>query len=647
VPLLGQRSPLLVAAGLSFLVGCGVLPQSGDHWYEQLEADSPCYRVNLLDGLDESSTSEVDDLFDCLNYHEHLLALQASKDALNVNSRDGVPGAIEFARTVNAVELDLSALTDTSLGMLDNPDIPADALLDMVLELLYGSPATTVRGSDFGLSSPVQLEAGVVVPLQDLIPEMAGKLLDEDLSSLHWISDIVAHEKTRDWALFANAVIEAELTTDWLWHLGDLIAASKNGANDRWQQASGDSIRDLVDATFEGSEPLIDAIQPEVTGILSDSTARRQLPAVLQQLHDEGHLQQLPMELSWMVSVNVQGESLSSGELSALASFIRLLATTNEPMSCSLDLWITSLEVDLGNVAIAFLELLADANPDVAQTSFGLLGGLLGWEFSEWALDEIAASGVCPTLTPQVMDDLQAVDVLYEPEAYSVLSSFIELMAWLKYAKTNQLYNFADLVTDLHESEAVPPAEELIRDVGTQPLMADVTDFLPTLINPAASQIDTDIQFDDLVDVLVGTLDPVDGWKNAEALLKTGLQSDDTWELLNRSALLLADSEASLQEALELIPSLIALDPDLEILDGMSEHLQNDAVLRPALRLAEIPAISERLMSSTSSEAGNEAPRAFAGRLLVDGTMDELLRILDTLLAQASELADNIAEETQ
>ena len=645
---LGQRSPFLVAAGLTVFVGCTLLPTSGDHWYETLEPDSPCYRVNLLNGLDEASTAEVDDLFDCLNHHQHLVSLQATKDSLNIGSRTSDPGAIELARAVNAIELDLGALVETSLGLLDDRDIPADTLLDISLELLYGSPATEVRNSNFGLDSPTQLELGLVMPLEDLVPATAATLLDEDLISVTWAAELLELEETRNWLLFGNEVIEAGLTEDWLWHTGKLVAASQNGANDRWPKASGDSIRDLVDAILAGPDPLLVEIEPEVNGILSDATARRQLPSVLQSLHDQGHLQQLPMELSWMVSVDVHGESLSSTETSALASFIRLLANTNEPMACSLDLWITSLEVDLGNVAITVLEILADANPDVAQTSFGLLGDLLGWGFSEWALDEIAASGVCPTLTPQVMEDLQVIDVLYEPEAYSVLSTFIELMNWLKYAKTNQLYNFADLATDLHEADGVPPAEELIRDAGTQPLMGDLIEFLPVLIDPAEAGIGTPtVEFDDLVDLILGAVDPSDGWVQAENLVTTLRESEASWDLVHRSGALLEHDEAALGELLEVIPSLVALDPELAFLDSVSAQLRNEDLIRPALRLAEIPNLTERLLSSTSSEDGHEAPRTFMARLIVDGTVDELLRIMDHLLDQAQLIVEDTTEETQ
>jgi hypothetical protein len=649
---LHQRSPILVAACFSFFVGCSLLPQSGDHWYDQLEPDSPCYQVNLLNGLDETSTTEVDDLFDCLNYHQHLVALQATKDALSIGSRSSDPGAIEFARAVNAVELDLVDLVETSLSLLDDPDIPTDTLLDISLELLYGSPASEVRGANFGLDSPTQLERGLVMPLEELVPTTATTLLDENLISVKWAADILESEETRNWLLFGNKVIEAGLTQDWLWHLGELVEASQNSANDRWSNASGDSIRDLVDALFEGTNPLIDKIEPEVSGILSDSTARRQLPVVLQGLHDDGHLQQLPMELSWMVSVDVHGGALSSSETSALASFIRLLAATNEPMNCSVDWFgIPIFQVNLGNVAVGFLEIIADANPDVAQTSFGLLGDLLAWEILDFGtadvLDYIATSGLCPTLTPQVMEDLQAVDVLYQPEAYNVLSSFIEMMSWLKYAKTNQLYNFADMMTDLNDFDGIAPGEELIRDVGTQPLMSDIIDFLPVLIDPAGSDIeDSSVEFDDLVGLMLAAIDPSDGWQQADDLIHALRKSAATWDLLHRSAALLVDDDAIFRDLTDLVPSLVALDPELRLLESLSAQLRNEDLIRPALRLAEIPDLAGRLLSSTASADGQEAPRAFIARLIVDGTVDELLRIMERLLDQTKILVETITEET-
>ena len=51
---------LLVLAGCEF-------HDAGDDWHDQLVPDSPCYRVDLLDGLSEANTDELHDLYDCLD----------------------------------------------------------------------------------------------------------------------------------------------------------------------------------------------------------------------------------------------------------------------------------------------------------------------------------------------------------------------------------------------------------------------------------------------------------------------------------------------------------------------------------------------------------------------------------------------------
>lgn len=60
-----RRSLLLL--GLLLLVqgtGCFFLPFDPD---EEMVYGSPCLNVNLLDGLDETDSAEIENLFDCLN----------------------------------------------------------------------------------------------------------------------------------------------------------------------------------------------------------------------------------------------------------------------------------------------------------------------------------------------------------------------------------------------------------------------------------------------------------------------------------------------------------------------------------------------------------------------------------------------------
>ena len=344
----------------------------------------------------------------------------------------------------------------------------------------------------------------------------------------------------------------------------------------------------------------------------------------------------------------MEGEPLQLGEDSALTAFVRLLAATNQPMNCSLDLWVTSLDVELGNLAIAFLELLAGADPDVAQTSFGLLGEVLGWGFSQWALEEIADSGVCPALTPQVLEDMRAVDVLYEPEAYHLLASFIALMEWLEDGNDNLLYPFAEAATEAHQAEAIPPVEELVRDVATQPLVGDLIEFLPVLINPKSHNMNaTSIAFDDLVALALAMLEPANALRDIEPALQRTLALDATWTMVHGTAVLLAHEDAAMHSSLDVASELLALDPELEMLEELATQLDNSRLIQPVLRLLEIEDLSQSLLRSTSSSDGRQAPRAFVAGLIVDGTVQEFLNIMDWLLLQAEDITQSSEKDTQ
>jgi hypothetical protein len=91
---------------------------------------------------------------------------------------------------------------------------------------------------------------------------------------------------------------------------------------------------------------------------------------------------------------------------------------------------------------------------------------------------------------------------------------------------------------------------------------------------------------------------------------------------------------------------LISFDPELASLESIALQLENDDLVLPLFRLIEIPDISESLMRSTSSEDGKQAPRAFIGGLIIDGTVKELLNILDWLLDQTQKLTADLTEDT-
>jgi len=83
--------------------------------------------VNLLDGLDASSTDELRDTYDCLNQSGNLAPLQVAVDALEDTSRTGIAGGREAAAWVNALmseSVDLLSLAGTLANWLSSGEAP-------------------------------------------------------------------------------------------------------------------------------------------------------------------------------------------------------------------------------------------------------------------------------------------------------------------------------------------------------------------------------------------------------------------------------------------------------------------------------------------------------------------------------------------
>ena len=89
---------------------------------------------------------------------------------------------------------------------------------------------------------------------------------------------------------------------------------SKNADNDVWADASGNSIRNLIDilAIGESSGPM-DELRPIISALLSDDVVQRNTKQVLVQATAAGHMVHLPAQLQYLADVNASGIPLSSG----------------------------------------------------------------------------------------------------------------------------------------------------------------------------------------------------------------------------------------------------------------------------------------------------------------------------------------------
>lgn len=640
------RLPFLLAIPLA-LASCGAPADLGSSWRDQLVADSPCYRVNLVDGLSEESTTEVHDLFGCLDHHGHLAPLRPVDAALEQIGRGGRPIGIELASWVNRMPeagVDPFRFAGVARDLLRAEDRPIEPMLDVAVELIYARPAAEIRAPGFDLNDPSALEAGALAPLSPVVPAVAGALLDDGLHHLTWLGERLEGPEAERWLRTFEAYTRnthpsvREAVHPLLRDGGEAILATRSPGNDRWSGASGDSLRDLVDAAVLGPNPPIDALSPHLDAMLGDARFRADLERALRVRQRDGHLQPVPAQIAWLARVDVDGRPVAGNEPSALASFIRLLARTNRPMRCEIDLWLGTLEVDLGNLAVTILETVADWSPDDVRTGAGLLGQVLGGGLSQTILDSIADSGACTAIDRDVVHDLRAIDRLYDDEAYDLLVVFLDLLKALKYAERNRIPVTADAATLLHQRGLVGPTEELFVDIGDEPLVTDVIRLIPLVDRPADFGVSvpggpvTLADFLGQVHWLVRPESGRTGWQRLAPVLTPILEEDGTWEALGNAATVLADPDSEASRAHLLLPDLLATDPELTVLHEIARLLGREDLSRPLLTALAEPAVSRPLLDPTPHGSEPEVPLAWGARLLVAGSAEDLLALIDLIL---------------
>lgn len=628
----------------SALTACS--PAPAPSWRDQLVADSPCYRVDLLDGLDEADAAEVHDLFACLDHGGQFDAFVPVDQGLDATGRSGGPVALDVARAVNALPaagVDVFGLAGTALELLRAEDRPIDDVFDVVLELSYGLPAARVRDGDVAPDDADALAAGVLVPLGGVIPEMAEAVLDDELRATTYASEVLAGAEAKRWVRSFGALAGSQdarvagpvgrLLPD----LGDAIVDARSPANDRWIPASGDSLADFGRSWLGRGGVLSDADVIDAAGAIAlDPLVRARLESDIPAWHADGNLAGAPASVVWLASVDVDGNALGKGDVSALHALVRLLHDTNRPMDCSVDLWLTTLDFNLGNLAVSILNLLAGSNPDVVQTGVGLLGGLLG--ISEGLMYDVANTGVCPAFTPRVVENLGVLDRLYDDRSYDVLVVFLDALDALKAGQQDRIPDLADLATALEDEDAVPPLEELLRDVGDGAAVADIVALVPVLDAPASYGLtagdEAAVDLHDLFGLVVWVFDEEDGrtgLQRLSPLLSPAMEAPGTWDAAASLGGVMGAPGSTLGRALTIVPPLLAVDPELGTLDDLAALLGDEAVARPLLSVMERPEVVGPLLAAEPA-VEDEVPVGFIGRLVTDGTLDEALATIDVLV---------------
>ena len=125
-------------------------------------------------------------------------------------------------------------------------------------------------------------------------------------------------------------------------------------------------------------------------------------------------------------------------------------------------------------------------------------------------------------------------------------------------------------------------------------------------------------------------------------ILKPLLSEDGTWTTLNRAAGLMRYEDSATAGLLALIPPLLQLDPDLALMDQLGPLLGQRSVAAPLLRALEAPGVVDGLLTDTPEDGQTQAPTAFLGALIADGTFDDLLALVDLLLEDLGGVIDEV-----
>lgn len=608
-------------------------------WPDQLEAGGPCWNVDLADGLTPGTTAELQHLAACLDKGGLIAPVRPVIDALDAAGPDGVPvgvGLVSWLNSRLAEGLDVSAaLTGLADRTSDHADTTS-AAARVLVELLYGESYRRIDPAQ--LADPTRLDSGLVVPALPLIEALAYDATTDGGLRATALADLIAHPSVDDILCTTLAIGSSQdaqlqaIVRDFPAHLGQAIDASRSPDNDRMVPASPDSIRQVVSVLQADDHEAWQALQDELGPLLRADGLGRRMDTAVAQLVDEGRLDQLAPQLRYLATVDRAARPVPPGAGAtdtALTSLLRLLSRANEPATCTVDLGLTELDIDLGNLAVAILEQVARLDPDTVTSGADILSTVLGFGLTDSLLRTIADSGACPAFDAELVDDLAALDRLSDREAEDLLHGTVAILGALQGDGDNsQIPALVDTLDAAHTHGLTEPLGELIIDLGPTPLVRSLVGALGSLADPAAlsdhtcPQGGTPLRFVDAWDLADDLLAPR---TEAAALARLGptlsdvAAHDATWAVLEEAAPLLTASDAELNA----LPDWILDGLAAGSLPDLAPTLRDPAQWRPLTAVAATPAVHDALRSTDAPRGG---PLPFGAALVMDGTLDSLLR---------------------
>jgi hypothetical protein len=623
------------ACGLSLLAllclgsGCFFLPFDP---VDEMRAGSPCLDVNLLDGLDETSSAEIQNLYDCLNQNGAFDAIEpVIAEVVDGSDRDIQPLAMHVAVVFNAVPSRIP-LWET-LGAVQQLLLEENAFLmqalQLVAEFVYGAPWHEVEQLEQAgeLQNAAILAEGPIAHLVPVLRVWAEVILDADdvEDSGEILDHLLSMPELRDTLVTLRELLRDNdnhhLFDDFSENWGEFFLQAHDDTTGR------NTLVDALDALVspvpqEPGQPIvIEKLLEPGDEILSDVVARERLVDGIGDLYDDGTLSELPDQLRYLMTIDMHGGTLDPGEESALESALVLLDEADAPFDCfelihtdSVSVWMLEEIVILG--------LEADSIDDLIF----LIEDMYGWLI-------------------EVVDLLCEVPAVLKTHFDSIIrlaeSGALYTLIPLLYAVTDPYgseHNHLDAVIDLVQMaiayDLVAPLEALLAPTMGQDFIPAVLAIVGAFVDPSYELAAGDVYT--LLDVVDYLITPPDGegYDRAPVVIAgeiiDGIIAGAPAELdafLVTWGELLADPDAVTNHIMYDIEGLLDLDPDLQTLDYVGDILADEEICTHWLLVFENQGLMDAL-GAPGSAGGDEVPLAMLGRLIADGTAEDLILLL-------------------
>ncbi len=590
---------------------------------------------------------------------DDLASVDLALDSLSRNER---PVGAELGRGINQAaeaDIDLLGISGPMLELLEDQAI-LPSWLHIASELILGQSWVSMNENPDSVPSP---STGPIHSLLPVIEEVASIDLDGSIDLMGRLSEalqgdivldgfcsLIRLEQTQDTDLQA-------LQASVLPHLGEALEKTQDPSNDHWNEASGNSFRDLMESLVlaqdgDPGSPL-QQIEPHVESMLSSTALQYQLEDALLYAHEQDHLSPLLGQLKHLASIDATGGSLSDQEDSAWAAILRLVARGNTEVSCSIDLLLIEIEVDLGNLSVEILRALAQRNPDDASSGIALLGSILGTTLTQASLDAIAISGLCPVLDTQMVEDLAAIDRLDDDDVGDLLIVMTRVLAALHDAGNNDdlIEDFVEILTILHEGNVTESSQELLRDIGDTEFATDLGAITGLLLDTSsldAGECPSDSQplsfqgFWNSLSVLLDDQDEGAGLSGIQPIMEMMVQHEGSWTTFNRVTALLKDASATITTLPSLLGQTLQIETTAELLIPVSTFLSEPDITTPFLHVTETQSWTQAWQSTDGPTGG---PLAYLSDLVLSGTLEALLRRTQRLINLSRNIGHDSGEQ--